>query len=202
MELLRPSSSTARRVRLTFKTGRIAAILWFAASYFAAPLPADRPPRTAGEYELKAAFLFNFANFVNWPADAFARPDAPFVIGVVGADPFGPTLEQVLNGQRWNGRPIVIERFSRPQEIRAVHVLFISESEKQRWPEVQAATGPASVLTVSDMRDFCALGGMIEFVPEHNKLGFNMNIGAASKARLTVSSKLLKLASVVTRVEP
>ncbi|HLJ50967.1 MAG TPA: YfiR family protein [Bryobacteraceae bacterium] len=185
-----------------FKVGRLAAVLSLTLSFFAAALPADRAPRTAGEYELKAAFLYNFANFVTWPSDAFARPDAPFVIGVVGADPFGPTLEQVLNGQRWNGRPIVIERFSRPQDIRAVHLLYISESEKRRWPEVQAATGPASVLTVSDMRDFCALGGMIEFIPEHNRLGFNMNIAAASRARLTVSSKLLKLATAVSRAEP
>ena len=183
-------------------TPRRSPIPWVAVWFFATSLSADQPPRTATEYELKAAFLYNFANFVSWPSDAFARPDSPFVIGVVGTDPFGPTLERILNGQHWNGRPIAVVRYSRPQEIRAVHLLFVSESERKHWPEVQAAAAPASILTVSDMRDFCLLGGMIEFVAEHNRLGFNMNVAAANRAHLAVSSKLLKLANLVTRAEP
>ncbi len=194
-------TASTRLVFPRFANGRLIPVLSMAVGLLASAVPADQTPRSASEYELKAAFLYNFANFVSWPPEAFARSDSPFVIGVIGTDPFGPALEQVLNGQRWNGRPLTIARLSRPQEIRSVHLLFVSESEKKHWPEVQAAAGP-SILTVSDMRDFCALGGMIQFVVERNRLGFNMNVAAANRARLAVSSKLLKLANTVTRVDP
>ena len=198
MEFLTLSRRTAFRLHVNHS---FILVLSLAVGFITTNLQADQPIR-ASEYELKAAFLYNFANFITWPSEVFARPDSAFVIGIVGTDPFGPTLEQVLNGQRWNGRPIAIVRFSHPQEIRAVQLLFVSESERKHWPEVQAAAGSASILTVSDMRDFCALGGMIQFVAEHNRLGFHMNVAAANRARLAVSSKLLKLATVVTKGEP
>ncbi len=107
--------------------------------------------KAAGEYELKAAFLFNIARFVEWPAGAFANATAPIVMGVAGADPFGGRLDQVLTGQNVNGRPFRVERFPIMAEVRGCHLVFLNG--------VQIGAGRVEALTVSDSEDFCARGG-------------------------------------------
>ena len=149
------------------------------------------------EYQVKAAYLFNFLKFVEWPSDAFADPLAPIVIGIVGDDPFGSALPEVVVGKMVQGRDLVIRRYHAGENMRGASILFISASEKKRLPQVLAGLHGASVLTVADMDGFLDSGGMIQFLFEDDRVRFAINVDAASRARLKVSSKLLSLAHVV-----
>ena len=151
----------------------------------------DSPP---SEYQLKAAFLFNFAKFVEWPPEAFANSTSPIVIGILGEDPFGGDLERTVRDKKVNNRPFVIKELRSPAEATNCHIIFISASEKKRLPEVLSGLSGTNVLTVSETADFTASGGMINFVEENNKIRFQINDVAAKKANLKVSSKLLSLA--------
>lgn len=150
--------------------------------------------QTGNEYQVKAAFLYNFAKFVDWPAEAFAGSSAPLVIGVIGDDPFGGSLDQAINGKTINGRPLVVRRLKWSQDLRSCHIIFISSSERQRLPQVIHSLRGASVLTVGDMGQFNQQGGIINFILEANKVRFEINSRGADQARLRISSKLLSLA--------
>jgi hypothetical protein len=147
------------------------------------------------EYQIKAAFLFNFTQFIEWPTNAFADADAPLVIGILGNDPFGGALSQTIEGETVRGRKVVLRTFKRPEEARACHLLFISRSEQSRLSQVLAALKDTPVVTVSDADQFVRRGGMIGFVMIENKVRFDINPQTAAKAGLKISSKLLKLAS-------
>ena len=147
------------------------------------------------EYQIKAAFLFNFAKFVEWPPAAFAEATSPMVIGILGENPFGDDLERTIRGKTINNRPLVIKEFRSPAEATNCHVLFISTSEKQRLPEILKSLHGTSVLTVGETDRFIETGGMINFVAEGNKIRFQINEVAAESAGLKISSKLLSLAS-------
>jgi hypothetical protein len=149
------------------------------------------------EYQVKAAYLFNFLKFVEWPEDAFADPLAPIVIGIVGNDPFGSALPQVIIGKTVQGRDLVIRKYQAGEDLRSTHVLFISVSEKKRIPQILAGLRGSSVLTVADCSDFLTEGGMIQLYSEDNRIRFAINVDAAGRARLKISSKLLSLARVV-----
>jgi hypothetical protein len=146
------------------------------------------------EYQLKAAFLFNFAKFVEWPEEAFSAPDAPMVIGVLGENPFGEHLEQTIRGKTINNRPLVVKELRSQAEARGCHIVFIGSSEKTRLPEVFESLRGASVLTVGETERFTEAGGMINFVLDGGKIRFQVNDTAAKSARLKISSKLLSLA--------
>ncbi|MCU0786062.1 MAG: YfiR family protein [Verrucomicrobia bacterium] len=146
------------------------------------------------EYRLKAAFLFNFAKFVEWPPEAFVGPKSPMVIGVLGDNPFGTELEETVRNKVINERPVVVKVFQPPAAATNCHILFISTSEKKRLPEIFESLRRASVLTVGETDGFTETGGMINFVPEGNKMRFQINDEAARKAKLSISSKLLSLA--------
>jgi hypothetical protein len=149
------------------------------------------------EYQVKAAYLFNFLKFVEWPEDAFADPLAPIVIGVVGEDPFGSALPQVITGKTVQGRDLVIRIYRPGEDLRGAHILFISPSEKKRIPMILASLRGSSVLTVADTSEFLNAGGMIQFLNENNRVRFAINVDATGRARLKMSSKLLSLAKVV-----
>jgi hypothetical protein len=149
--------------------------------------------QASNEYQVKAAFLYNFAKFVDWPAEAFGGSGSPLVIGVVGDDPFGGALDQAINGKTIGGRPLVVRRLKWGQELRSCHVLFISSSERQRLPQIIQSLRGASVLTVGDMGEFTQQGGIINFILEASKVRFEINSRGAEQARLKISSKLLIL---------
>jgi len=149
------------------------------------------------EYQVKAAYLFNFLKFVDWPEDAFGDPLAPMVIGVVGDDPFGNALPQVVIGKTVQGRDLVIRIYRPGEDLRSAHILFISSSERKRIPTILSSLRGSSVLTVADVEGFVESGGMIQFVPENNRVRFAINVDAARRGRLKVSSKLLSLAKTV-----
>lgn len=153
------------------------------------------------EYEVKAAFLFNFTKFVEWPENAFVDSQAPIVICVVGEDPFGESLVSIVAGQKVQGRGIEILRYRRGDELRHCHVLFISASERQRSAQILASVHADSVLTVSDMDGFAESGGAIQFVMQGNRVHFVVNLDVATQGKLRVSAKLLALARVINHSE-
>jgi hypothetical protein len=148
------------------------------------------------ENQVKATFLFNFARFVDWPAKAFSDADAPFIIGVLGEDPFGSYLDETVRGERVNGHPLTVQRYRRVNEIKACQVLFISRSEADRLEQILASLRGRSILTVGDTDDFAARGGMIRLAPEKNKVRMRVNLNAVKAATLTISSKLLRVAEI------
>ncbi len=149
------------------------------------------------EYQVKAAYLFNFLKFVVWPDGSFADPLAPIVIGVVGEDPFGSTLPQVVTGKTVQGRDLVIRNYRTGENLRGAQILFISASERKHLPAILSSLRGSSVLTVADMEGFLDAGGMIQFVNENDRVRFAINVEATTQGRLKMSSKLLSLAKVV-----
>jgi hypothetical protein len=150
--------------------------------------------QSSNEYQVKAAFLYNFAKFVDWPSDAFGGGNGALVIGVVGDDPFGGALDSAINGKTVNGRALVVRRLKWGQDLRFCHILFISSSERKHLPQIIQSLRGASVLTVGDMGQFNQQGGIINFVLEARQVRFEINSRGADQARLRISSKLLALA--------
>jgi hypothetical protein len=158
----------------------------------AAPGHAQAPPPS--EYQLKAAFLFNFAKFIDWPPEAFADDKSPLIIGILGDNPFGNDLEPTVAGKKINDHPITIRMFRAAAEATNCHILFISNSEKKRLPEIIQSLRGTSILSVGETERFIETGGMVNFVQEASKIRFQINDDAAKAARLKISSKLLSLA--------
>lgn len=159
-------------------------------------LPVQSAPTT--EYQVKAAFLFNFAQFVEWPTNTFPETRTPLVIGVLGQDPFGGYLDEIVRGERVNNRPLTVQRYRRVEEIKTCHVLFISRSEEDRLDQILASLKYRKILTVADADSAARRGVMIRFVTEQRKIRLKVNLEAARAANLTISSKLLRLAEIVT----
>jgi hypothetical protein len=154
-------------------------------------LPVQSAP--AAEYQVKAVFLFNFAQFVEWPPSAFPERQTPLVIGVLGQDPFGAYLDETVRGERVNNRALTIRRYRRVEEIQTCHVLFISRSEADRMEQILASLKYRKILTVADAESAAASRVMIRFVTQQNKIRLRINPDAARAANLTISSKLLRL---------
>jgi len=157
---------------------------------------------SSGEYRIKAAFLYNFAKFVQWRKcpDKKKKDEARLTIGILGRDPFGASIS-VLDGKTVGGRTLVIRRFSKLEQVQSCHILFISRSEKQDLARILRSVGPSGTLTVGDMDGFVRAGGVVHFFMKQNKVRFEINVTAAEKARLKISSKLLKLARIVRNSE-
>ena len=149
------------------------------------------------EYQVKALFLFNFTRFVEWPASAFPEPQSPLIIGVLGEDPFGTDLDEVVRGEKIDGRPLLVRRFRHVEEVGDCHILFVSTSEANRLSQILVALKGRSILTVSDDADFARRGGMIHFVNNKNRIQLRINLAAAEAAGLTLSSNLLRPAEIV-----
>lgn len=150
------------------------------------------------EYQVKAVFLFNFAQFVEWPPAAFANANAPIVIGVLGENPFGTYLDETVRDEKVDSRPMEVQRYRRIDEIKTCHVLFISPSEANRLEQILASLKDRSILLVGDGEDFLQRGGMVRLATAQNKIRLIINVDAAKAANLTISSKLLRSANVVT----
>ena len=149
------------------------------------------------EYEVKAAFLFNFAKFVEWPAGAFPKNDSPFVIGVLGDDPFDHDLEKAVKDKKVKDRKIVIKRFKRISDLENCQILFVSSSEKDRLAAIFKKVNSKPILTVGDVSGFARRGGVINLIRRDKTIGFEINPKAADKAGLKISSQLLRLAKIV-----
>jgi len=161
------------------------------------PIANSAEPSRPGEYEVKAAFLYNFVKFTEWPPEEIAKIGQPFVIGVLGKDPFGAALDKVVEGETVYKKPILTKRFSRLEDAANSHVLFISSSEGNNLPAILRALDNHSILTVSEIENFAQRGGVINLKKENERIVFEINIDAARSAGLTMNAQLLKLAKIV-----
>lgn len=149
------------------------------------------------EYQVKAVFLFNFAQFVEWPPRAFPDPQAPFVIGILGKDPFGPQLDAVVRGETVGNRPLVIERYRNIGAVQNCNILFIGRSEMGDLPHILEVLKGRSILTVTDAEDGDPRGVMIQLVTRSNRIRLRIDVAAARAGNLVISSKLLRPAEIV-----
>lgn len=157
--------------------------------------PPVQAQETYREYDVKAAFLYNFVKFVDWPAAAFRDDRSPLEICVYGTDPFSRSLDDVVKGESVGGRRLAIRRPASFAGFEGCHVLFVCASEREMMSEVLAAVAGRPVLTVADSDGFLPAGGMINFVLDEGRVRFRINQPAAERVRLTISSKLLRLAT-------
>lgn len=149
------------------------------------------------ESQVKGAFLYNFAKFVEWPAQAFQDGNSPIVIGITGGKPYWEAVEQITKGKMVNGRRLVCKRAEDASGIKGCHIVLIAASEKRQTNEVLEKVKSSPVLTVGEAEGFMRSGGVIGFVVEDQKVGFEINAGAAKRKQLKMSSQLLKLAKTV-----
>ncbi|MCU1268778.1 MAG: hypothetical protein JWN74_72 [Acidobacteriaceae bacterium] len=158
----------------------------------------------SSEYLIKAGFIYNFANLVQWPSTSFAQPDSPIVIVILGEDHFGTTLDHALEGKKVNARPFVIKRARSVFELQRTlgpqkdcQILYVSSSEMPHVSEAIQALKGAPVLTIGETPGFARSGGIINLILEDNKVRFEVNVQAAKDADLNISSRLLALARIV-----
>lgn len=150
----------------------------------------------AAEHEVKAAFLYQFGRYVEWPSDR-EQPGGPFVICVLGEDPFGAALDEIVKGKIVSGRQVAIRRIVGPVESRDCRILFVSRSEDDRLPALLKALEGRTVLTVGEGAQFTRRGGMVGFTSEDRKVRFVVNLAAAEAAKVRLSSQLLRIAASV-----
>jgi YfiR/HmsC-like len=188
----RPQSLQAAHFRAQFCAMALAALLTFAGA-----TPTGAQGSSPVEYQVKAAFLFHFAQFVEWPEQTFKDANDPLTYCTIGNDPFRGSLDAALNGKTIGARPFRVLHFKQPQEIQDCQVLFVGAEEKKFLPAILAGVNGHSVLTVGESEHFVQDGGMIGFCLEENKIRFEINLEAAQKAKIRISSRLLTLAKSV-----
>jgi hypothetical protein len=165
----------------------------------AAGIDLKLPAQQLDEYHVKAAFLYNFAKYVDWPTEAFPTPGEPFAICVLGDDPFGRSLDDVIAGRAIVGRPVVVRRISDTRQTGGCHILFVTSSAGKHVVSVLAATKHSGVLTVGETGNSTSEGLIINFTLEGGKVRFEINLVAAADEKLRFNSRLLSLATVVRR---
>lgn len=190
-----PTGISPRRCR-NART-RIIAVTLVTIAAFSTPSASWPQANPRGEYDLKAAFLFNFAKFIEWPARSFTSPQSVFTICVLGRDPFGHVLDDTLQGKMIKDRPLAVRRLKDKTEARSCQMVFVSGSQSAQLAEVLESVRGTSVLLVGDTNGFAAAGGTIELTLEGNRVRFTINTDAAGRAGLIFSSKLLVLAKLV-----
>lgn len=153
--------------------------------------------QAVNEYQVKAAFLYNFAKFVEWPAAPAGPSPDRLALCIIGQDPFGDVLDQLTKGKTVNGRELVVRRLTGSEEAQGCQMVFIAASERRRIPAILEGLRRADVLTVGETESFAQLGGVINFVRQGDRVHFEINLDAAERAGLRISSKLLSLAKIV-----
>lgn len=173
--------------------------IWFIVSalMFSGEVELSAQPKISKEYQVKAVFLFNFAQFVAWPTNTFPEAQTPLRIGVLGDDPFDAFLDETVRGEKVGEHPLVVQRYHRVEDIQACHILFISRSESKRMKTILADLRGKNILTVGDVEGFIKDGGVVRFVAEQNKVRFRISLEAAKNANVIISSKPLRLAEIV-----
>ena len=151
------------------------------------------------EYQVKAAFLYNFAKFVEWPPQAFRSASAPLAICVLGQNPFGRSLEEAVDGKVVEDRKLVVRQFADVRQVSGCHILFVSSSERKSLRAILEDLKESGVLTVGETEGFTTEGGVISLVLEGDRVRFEINLDAAGRQKLRISSKLLSLARIVKK---
>jgi hypothetical protein len=166
----------------------IAATLWLANA-----CRADDPSQ---EYKVKAAFIYNFARFIEWPASAFSSSDAPFVIGVVGTDPFDGALDQAVAGKKVGSRAVVVKHFKSADDITSCQILFLATNDEDAQAKILQKVRNEKVLTIGESDTFTTNGGCLRLFLDDSRMRFEINTDATDEAKLKISSKLLRLAKI------
>lgn len=191
--------STVRRIPASLFAAKarqiLALFIWGILLISPSFAPAQPAPST--EYRLKAVFLFNFAQFVEWPAEAFTDTKSPLVIGILGTDPFGSYLDETVKGEVVQGRTLEIKRFRAIDEVDNCHILFVSTSESSNLEAIFNRLSGKPILTAGDGSDFASRGGMVRFLTESKKIRLRINLDPVRASKLTISSKLLRVAEIV-----
>jgi hypothetical protein len=156
-------------------------------------LRADEPSR---EYQVKAAFIYNFALFTEWPDSAFSDKNSPFVVAVIGPDPFGSFLSQTLTNKTIQGRPVILRHLDSADQISGVHLLFVPAEEDDHLDDIFKQVADQPILTVGESDKFLDAGGTIRFLLEDGRIRFEISPDSAARAGLRISSKLLSLAKI------
>jgi len=162
------------------------------------------PKPAAGEvseYGVKAAYIYNFTQFVRWPKGAFESKDSPLVIGIVGDDPFGTVLDEAVKDKSANGHPLTVKRLGsfsagKAESLSNCQILFIAYSEKSKVKEILQSLKGSGTLTVSEIDQFSLKGGAIQFDQEGQKITITLSESAAKKSGLSISSQLLQVAKL------
>lgn len=158
---------------------------------------ADLEPATL-EYKLKAVFMLNFAKFIEWPTKTFPSESASLNICIIGHDPFGPLLNEVIKDEMVHNHTVDVKRLQSPQNIGVCHIAFLSPSLKPNFSKLLRIFSNTQVVTISEVDGFIQQGGMINFISIDNKIRFEINPESITNAGLSVSSRLLALARIVT----
>ncbi len=202
---MEPTNITRTRARPSRSCPKIrgATLAWWRIAVFcAAASSAWADESVSKEYQLKAAFLYHFTKYVEWPDQAFANADSPIVIGVLRGNPFGGELEKAVGGRAANGRKIVVVQVPSPNAARQTHILFVGAAQDSKLSEVKGALNGTAVLTVGESEAFARQGGMVTFTLQNDSLRFAINKDSAQKAGLKISSQLQKLALKSGRTNP
>jgi hypothetical protein len=154
---------------------------------------------TIPEADLKAAFLYNFTKFVEWPVEAFPREDSPFVVGIYGDDDFVSTLRTLLRDKKAHGHPFEVRKLTNPQDAKTCQILFFRDSDTRKFSQIYDNIKKSPILTVGEGNEFLDAGGMFGLFFEDKQLRFEVNPAPAENAKLSVSSKLLRLAKKVRK---
>ncbi|MEO8663287.1 MAG: YfiR family protein [Bryobacteraceae bacterium] len=149
------------------------------------------------EYEVKAFFLYNFARYVEWPASSFKNGTDPIAVCILGENPFGGALERAIAGKQVDGHPFLVRQITTPQQAGSCHILFAGSSERKLFRSIASGLKTGGVLTVGEFQGFTADGGVINFKLDEGKVHFEINLEAAERESLRISSRLLSLAQVV-----
>jgi hypothetical protein len=158
--------------------------------------------QSINEYQVKAAYLYNFAKFIQWPPEAFASDQSPLSLCIVGEDPFGQPLDGIAQGKMINGHALIVRRTTSLDDLKNCQIVFIGSGDKKRLSELLRRLKGSSALAVGESRDFTGMGGSIQFYLEDDRIRFSINVDALQRAHLTASSKLLALAKIVHDQEP
>ncbi len=189
-------AATVRRVLAAAHRGTLSLLLLAALAYGLLPHGVNAAAAPT-EDQVEAVFVFNFSHFVEWPPEAFDAPSDPFVIGILGADPFGAHLDEVVRGEQINGHPLQVQRFRSLAEIKHCQILFIDQSESGRIGQILTALTGRNTLTVSQADGAAERGVMIQFATENSRIRLRINVESARAAGLTISSKLLRPAAII-----
>lgn len=160
---------------------------------------AGEEPEVSKEYQVKAAYLFNFVKYVEWPADRFANAESPIVVGVLGRNPFATEFDRIVENRTVNGRAVRLRELRTPDEAGQVHLLFVPAGEEMLFGDVAGSLQSVAVVTVGESDRFTTLAGMITFTRAADKVRFSINLATADHARIKISAQLLKLATEVRR---
>lgn len=178
-------------------TARLTALLALALLMVAAFLDATAAELQASEYRVKAAFVYKFGDYVEWPAEAFASPSAPITIGVVGADALADELARISAGRALGGRPVVVRKLRHGDSTAGMHMVFIGRADGRQLASALDATRGRAALTVTESTEGLRLGSMVNFVVVADKVRFDVALRPAEASRLKISSRLLAVARTV-----